>query len=75
MMTYIYLDCVLYTVIDGNPDGGDFSTAREVWHKEVPFGKTFRYRAGGPAFAEAAREQEAIAQEVMSLRERQSSGS
>lgn len=56
MTTRIGRASVVYTV--SAKDGGIWC---EVWRREVPFGSTDRYYAGGPAFVEAAREQEAWA--------------
>jgi hypothetical protein len=63
MVTLIDTDSVLYTVHTGDPLMGDFDhNGREVWRKEVPFGYGDRFRPGGPAFVEAAREQEKVAE-------------
>lgn len=62
MVTQIDEDSVLYTVCTGDPLLGDHGDSREVWRKEVPFGMRERFRAGGPAFIEAAREQEKVAE-------------
>lgn len=62
MVTLIDTDSVLYTVHTGDPLMGDFGDGREVWRKEVPFGMRERFRPSGPAFVEAAREQEKVAE-------------
>lgn len=62
MITLIDTESVLYTVCTGDATLGDFGDAREVWRKEVPFGMGERFRAGGPAFVAATREQAQIAE-------------
>jgi hypothetical protein len=62
MVTLIDTDSVLYTVHTGDPLMGDFGEGREVWRKEVPFGRAERFRAGGHAFVTAAREQQQVAE-------------
>jgi hypothetical protein len=52
LQTAIDKDAVLYGVMVNNVC---------VWSKEVGFSMKGRNRAGGPAFVQAAREQEAIA--------------
>ena len=64
MQTFIMTDSVLYIVIDGDGDAGDFGDAKEVWRREVPFTHRERFNAVGPAFVEAAREQARIAEEL-----------
>lgn len=53
MATVIRTDAVLYTVREDD---------REVWRKEVPFGRAERFNAGGGAFVDAAREQARVAE-------------
>lgn len=55
METEIRADGVHYAVIHNG---------RYVWSKFVPFGKRREFRACGPAFVEAAREQERHAEQV-----------
>lgn len=65
MLTHLRDAEVVYEVIVGTPihdaDRGDVRTA---WSKTVAFGATDRTVAGGMAFREAAREQEAVAWEL-----------
>lgn len=61
MLTTIDDTEIVYEVIDGDCQNGDFSGARGVWEKTVRFGATDATVAGGHAFVEAAREQEAVA--------------
>lgn len=60
MTTRISKAEVVYTVSTTTVAG----TWGEVWRNVVPFGLTHRYVAGGPAFIEAARQQERIAAEL-----------
>lgn len=62
MVTTVDDDSVLYEVYTGYAMSGDFSDGHQVWQKEVPFGNRERFRAGGQAFVEAAREQAEIAE-------------
>ena len=62
MVTQIDAESVVYTVHTGDPLLGDFGNSREVWRKEVPFGMRERFRAGGSAFVEAARQQQETAE-------------
>jgi hypothetical protein len=59
-----------YEVLAENEDAtmnvGDFGDGRSlvVWDREVFFGQTDSHCSGGPAFREAAREQDAVAERV-----------
>jgi hypothetical protein len=64
MQTFVMRDSILYTVIDGNPDAGDFGHSREVWRREIPLMQTEAYRAGGYSVTDAAREQERVAMQL-----------
>jgi hypothetical protein len=59
LLTVIGRDSVVYTVYTGDPCQGGY--AREVWRREVPFGRAERFHAGGSAFVAAAREQQTVA--------------
>ena len=53
---------IVYDVVIGSPStDGAPSSARCIWQRSVKFGANGRHVAGGAAFVEAARQQEAIA--------------
>lgn len=63
-------DGIHYSVVCGGEGGSDFENARGIWDRFVEFsaGNTTRgaaHRAGGPAFVDAAREQDRIAELVL----------
>jgi hypothetical protein len=61
---------VRYDVTIGDPsDRITPRTARCIWHRVVTFGHTDRTVAGGTAFVEAARMQEAVAWAALDLME------
>jgi hypothetical protein len=61
---------VSYDVTIGDPsDSMSPRTARCIWHRVVVFGHTDRTVAGGAAFVEAARTQEAVAWAALDLLE------
>ena len=55
MLTEIGEESIVYTV---STDSGESL----VWRKEVPFGMSERFHAGGAAFVAAAREQATVAE-------------
>jgi hypothetical protein len=61
---------VTYDVLIGEAgDPGCVDSARCIWHRVVTFGATDRTVAGGAAFVEAARTQEAVAWAALDLLE------
>jgi len=60
---------VTYDVTIGDPSDSMRRTARCIWHRVVVFGHTDRTVAGGAAFVEAARMQEAVAWAALDLLE------
>ncbi len=60
------VDCVTYHVVVGDADNG---AGYGLWTKVVEFGRSHRFRAGGAAFVEAAREQEEVAQAIVTYLE------
>jgi hypothetical protein len=61
---------VTYDVTIGDPsDSMSPRTARCIWHRTVNFGATDRHCAGGAAFVEVARQQEAVAWDALDLLE------
>lgn len=70
MHTEISRTDVSYDVTIGDPsDSMSPRTARCIWHRVVVFGHTDRTVAGGAAFVEAARMQEAVAWAALDLLE------
>ena len=61
-------DCdITYDVIDGDLATADMGGAHTLWTKTVAFGQTDATVAGGYAFVEAAREQEAFAMRLRQM--------
>jgi hypothetical protein len=61
---------VSYEVVVGLPsDSMSVEGARSIWHRIVPFGASDRHCAGGAAFVEAARAQEAVAWAALEIME------
>ncbi|HET9893257.1 MAG TPA: hypothetical protein VFQ42_22455 [Mycobacterium sp.] len=59
-----------YDVVIGDPeDSMSPRGARTIWHKTVYFGSSDRHCAGGAAFVEASREQDAVAFAALELLE------
>jgi hypothetical protein len=52
---------ICYEVVIGDSSDGDHGRARTIWHRTVTFGHTDRTVAGGAAFVETARLQDAVA--------------
>lgn len=70
MHTEISRADVTYSVCVGDPsDSMSPRSARCIWHRVVVFGHTDRTVAGGAAFVEAARTQEAVAWAALDLME------
>lgn len=70
MHTEISRTEVAYSVTVGDPsDSMSPRTPRVIWHRTVVFGHTDRTVAGGAAFVEAARMQEAVAWAALDLME------
>ena len=67
MRTEISRTEVVYEVVVG--DRMDSRGARCIWHRVVSFGESRRHCAGGAAFVEAARAQEAVAWAALDLLE------
>lgn len=67
MITGIDHTEITYEVVVGDLDAGDRGKARTVWHRTVTFGHDDRHHAGGAAFVEAAREQDAVAWALVTL--------
>ena len=60
---------IVYDIIVGDPLAGDLGKARIVWQNTIRFGSTDRHCAGGAAFVEAGREQDAIAFAILEILE------
>lgn len=67
MITTIEQTETIYDVVIGDVDAGDHGRARMIWRKRVTFGQTDATVAGGRAFVEAARSQDAVARAVVTL--------
>lgn len=65
MITELTRTDVTYDVVIGEPNDG----GRMIWHAVVTFGADDRHHAGGAAFVQAARTQEAVAQAALTLLE------